>query len=90
MERNVEHRLSGEVGEREMLEPDSVEKIIEIVGQIRERIKEAQDKQKSYADVRRTDLQFKAEDRVFLKVYPSKGITRFGVKAKLWPHFIEP
>ena len=53
-------------------------------------MKEAQDRQKSYADVRRTDLQFQADDKLFLKVDPSKGITRFGVKGKLKPRFIGP
>ncbi|XP_042012110.1 uncharacterized protein LOC121760519 [Salvia splendens] len=57
-----------EVGERKILGPDSVEEMIEIGRQIRERIKEAQDRQKSYADARRTDLQFKVGDKVFLKV----------------------
>ena len=47
--------------------------MIEIVRQIRVRMKEAQDRQKSYADVRRTDLQFQTGDKVFLKVSPSKG-----------------
>ena len=56
-----------------MLEPDSVEEMIEIVRQIRERIKESQDKQKSYANVRRTDLQSKAREKVFLKVSHKKG-----------------
>ncbi|XP_042051543.1 uncharacterized protein LOC121796833 [Salvia splendens] len=53
-----------------------------------EEIKE--DRQKSYADVRRTDLQFEVGEKVFLKVSPSKGITRFGVKGKLRPRFIGP
>ena len=50
-------------------------------------MKEAQDRQNSYADVRRTDLQFNAGNKAFLKVSPSKGISRFGVKGKLRPHF---
>ncbi|XP_047961804.1 uncharacterized protein LOC125206606 [Salvia hispanica] len=79
-----------EVGERQVLGPDAVEEMVGIVRQIRERIKEAQDRHKSYADVRRTDLQFQAGNRVFLKVSPSKGITRFGVKGKLKPRFIGP
>ncbi|KAL1534042.1 hypothetical protein AAHA92_31446 [Salvia divinorum] len=79
-----------EVGERRIRGPDSVEEMIEIVGRIRQRIKEAQDRQKSYADVRRTDLQFNAGDKVFLKVSPSKGITRFCVKGKLKPRYVGP
>ena len=73
-----------------MLGPDAVEEMVEVVRQIRVRIKEAQDRQKSYADFRRTDLQFQVGDKVFLKVSPSKGITHFGVKGKLKPHFIGP
>ena len=79
-----------EVGERRALGLDAVEEMVEIVRQIHARMKEAQDRQKSYADVRRTDLQFHAGDNVFLKVSPSKGITRFGVKGKLKPRFIGP
>ncbi|XP_047949136.1 uncharacterized protein LOC125194967 [Salvia hispanica] len=79
-----------EVGERRALGLDTVKEMVEIVRQIRARMKEAQDRQKSYADVRRTDLQFHTGDKVFLKVSPSKEITRFGVKGKLKPRFIVP
>ena len=79
-----------DVGERRALGLNAVEEMVEIVRQIRARMKEAQDRQKSYADVRRSDLQFHAGDKVFLKVSPSKGITRFGVKGKLKPRFIGP
>ncbi|XP_047978812.1 uncharacterized protein LOC125220706 [Salvia hispanica] len=78
------------VDERRALGLDAVEEMVEIVRQIRARMKKAQDRQKSYADVQRTDLQFHAGDKVFLKVSPSKGITRFGVKGKLKPRFIRP
>ena len=68
-----------------------MEEMIEIVQQIREKIKQAQDRQKSYVDVRRTDLQFETQHKVFVKVAPpSKEITRFGVKGKLRPRFIGP
>ena len=57
---------------------------------IRARIKEAQSRQKSYADTRRSELSFNVGDKVFLKVSPSKGIVRFGVRGKLKPRFIGP
>ncbi|XP_057808625.1 uncharacterized protein LOC131023098 [Salvia miltiorrhiza] len=79
-----------EVGERKVLGPDTVAEMIEIVRKIRQRIKEAQDRQKSYADTRRTELHFEIGDKVFFKVSPSKGINRFGVKGKLRPRFIDP
>ena len=50
----------------------------------------AKSKQKSYADVRRRDLEFEMGDKVFLKVAPMKGVLRFERKGKLSPRFIEP
>ena len=53
-------------------------------------MKTAQDRQKSYADKRRKDLEFQVGDRVFLKVSPWKGIIRFGRRGKLSPRYIGP
>ena len=39
---------------------------------IRKKIKIAQDRQKSYVDNRRKDLEFEVSDMVFLKVTPWK------------------
>jgi hypothetical protein len=43
-------------------------------------LKEAQARQKSYADKRCKHLYFQVEDYVYLKVSPMKGVSRFGVK----------
>lgn len=45
---------------------------------IREKLKAAQSRQKSYSDVRRRDLEFEVGEWVFLKVSPIKGVMRFG------------
>ena len=50
----------------------------------------AQSRQKSYADVRRSSLEFEIGDLVFLKVAPMKGVLRFGRKGKLSSKFIRP
>ncbi|CAL9000046.1 unnamed protein product [Prunus brigantina] len=50
----------------------------------------AQDRQKSYADNRRKDLQFEVGDWVFLKLSPWKGVIRFGKRGKLSPRYIGP
>ena len=50
----------------------------------------AQSRQKSYADSRRRNLEFKVGDKVFLKVAPMKDVLRFGPKSKLSPRFIGP
>ncbi|GKA32047.1 hypothetical protein Tco_0718414, partial [Tanacetum coccineum] len=42
--------------------------------QIKERLKAARDRQKSYADNRRKLLEFSVGDKVLLKVSPRKGV----------------
>ena len=55
-----------------------------------ERLKVAQDRQKSWTDKKRRKLQFQVGDHVFLKVSPTKGITRFGRHNKLNPRYVGP
>ena len=57
---------------------------------IRERLKVATDRQKSYADLKRKDIQYEIDKKVFLKVSPWKKVMRFGRKSKLSPRFIRP
>ncbi|KAL5556863.1 hypothetical protein UlMin_039099 [Ulmus minor] len=79
-----------EVGERKLLGPEIVQKTVDIVEKIRQRMKTAQSRQKSYADRRRKLLEFAIGDKVFLKVAPMKGVMRFGKRGKLSPRFIGP
>ncbi|KAI5335490.1 hypothetical protein L3X38_025623 [Prunus dulcis] len=51
-----------EVGEHRLEVFEDVEETKKRVGLIRERLKIAQDRQKSYADNRRNDLQFEVSD----------------------------
>ena len=51
-------------------------------------MKTAQDRQKSYADKRRTDLEFEVGDKVFLKVSPLRNVVRFGFVRKLALRFV--
>ncbi|MCF6786103.1 chromo domain-containing protein, partial [Corynebacterium parakroppenstedtii] len=53
-------------------------------------LKTTQSHQKSYADVRRRDLEFKVGDWVYLKVSPMKGVVYFGKRGKLSPRYIGP
>ncbi|GJS87555.1 putative reverse transcriptase domain-containing protein [Tanacetum coccineum] len=57
---------------------------------IKDRLKAARDRQKSYADTRRKPLEFSIGDYVLLKVSPWKGVVRFGKKEKLVPRFVGP
>ncbi|XP_065864137.1 uncharacterized protein [Euphorbia lathyris] len=79
-----------EVGERQLLGPEIVQLTTEKVQIIQQKLKEAQDRQKSYADLKRRPIEYDVGDRVFLKVSPWKGLLRFGKKGKLSPRFIGP
>nr|GEY33918.1 putative reverse transcriptase domain-containing protein [Tanacetum cinerariifolium] len=79
-----------EIGESQLIGPDIVQETTEIIFQIKERLKTARNRQKSYADKRRKPLEFKVEDRVLLKVSPWKGVVRFGKKGKLAPQYVGP
>ncbi|XP_070006754.1 uncharacterized protein [Nicotiana sylvestris] len=67
-----------EAGETNVLGPDLVQKAMDKVQLIRQRLLAAQSRQKSYADKRRRDLVFTIGDKVFLRVSPMKGVMRFG------------
>ncbi|MBS2634278.1 hypothetical protein KFY46_26570, partial [Salmonella enterica subsp. enterica serovar 1,4,[5],12:i:-] len=57
---------------------------------IRDNLRTAQSRQKSYADTRRRELIFEVGDFVYLKVSPIRGLRRFKIKGKLSPRFIGP
>ncbi|GJV46791.1 putative reverse transcriptase domain-containing protein [Tanacetum coccineum] len=79
-----------EVGESQLIGPEIVQETTEKIVQIRERLKTARSRQKSYADKRRKPLEFQVGDRVLLKVSPWKGVVRFGKKGKLAPRYVGP
>ena len=57
---------------------------------IRDRLKVAQSRQKSYADTKRKEVAYEVGDRAYLRVSPLRGVKRFGVKGKLAPRFVGP
>ncbi|GJU45832.1 putative reverse transcriptase domain-containing protein [Tanacetum coccineum] len=72
-----------EVGEGQLIGPELVQETTEKISQIKDRLKAARDRQKSYADKRRKPLEFSVCDYVLLKVSPWKGVVRFRKKGKL-------
>ena len=70
--------------------PEIIRETTEKIVQIRERMKTARSRQKSYADRRRKHLEFQVGDHVLLKVSPWKGMVRFGIRGKLNPRYIGP
>ncbi|GJT40041.1 putative reverse transcriptase domain-containing protein [Tanacetum coccineum] len=79
-----------EVGEGQLIGPEFVQATTEKISQIKDRLKAARDRQKSYADKRRKPLKFSVGDFVLLKASPWKGVVRFGKKGKLAPRFVGP
>ncbi|GJX34814.1 putative reverse transcriptase domain-containing protein [Tanacetum coccineum] len=69
-----------------MKDQETTEKIV----LIKQRIQAAQDRQKSYADLKRKPMEFEVGDRVMLKVSPWKGVVRFGKRGKLNPRYVGP
>jgi ribosomal protein L21E len=58
--------------------------------QIRQRLKEAHDRQKSYVDAHRIDQSYKVGDQVFIRIRSNKSTIRFEKGTKLSPRFIGP
>ncbi|GKC44789.1 putative reverse transcriptase domain-containing protein [Tanacetum coccineum] len=82
--------LWAEIGDSGLIRPELVQETTNKVVEIRDRLKAARDRQKSYTDNRRKPLEFQVGDHVMLKVSPWKGVVRFGKKGKLAPRFVGP
>jgi hypothetical protein len=74
-----------ETGENKDFAPDYIKERQEGIEVIRDRLKIAQSRQKSYANQKTMLCEPKVGDMVYLKVSPMKGLKRFGVKGKLSP-----
>jgi hypothetical protein len=77
-----------ETGERKIFGPDILQEVKKQVRMVRENLRVAQSRQKSYADHRRRELSFKVGDFVYLKVSPMRGLCHFKGRGKLAPRFI--
>ncbi|XP_075088504.1 uncharacterized protein LOC142170482 [Nicotiana tabacum] len=69
-----------EVGERKFVGPEILQQTEDKVKIIKDRLKISSDRQKSYADLKRREIEHQVGDKVFLKVSPWKKIMRFGQK----------
>ncbi|GKA29942.1 putative reverse transcriptase domain-containing protein [Tanacetum coccineum] len=83
-------RHGDEVGEGQPIGPELVQETTKKISQIKDRLKAARDRQKSFADKRRKPLEFSVGEYVLLKVSPWKGVIpldEIQVDAKL--NFVE-
>ena len=65
--------------------PEMITEMVTKIALFRERLLAAQSRQKSYADRRRRPLEFEVRAHVWLRVSPTRGVRRFGIKGKLSP-----
>ena len=73
-----------------MFGPEIIKEAERQVQIVRENLKVAQSRQKSYADTRHRELIFEEGEFVYLKVSPIRGLHIFKVKGKLSPRYIGP
>ncbi|KAI3818361.1 hypothetical protein L1987_12166 [Smallanthus sonchifolius] len=79
-----------EIGEAQITGPQLIQETTDKISLIRDNIRVARSRQKSYADKRRKPLEFQVGDMVLLKVSPWKGVVRFEKKGKLAPRYVGP
>ena len=79
-----------DLNEHKVIGSNIVKDTEEKVRIIQQRLKATSDRQKSYADLKRKDIEYEVGDKVFLKVSTWKKILHFGKKRNLSPRFIEP
>jgi hypothetical protein len=79
-----------ETGEQKVFGPDTLQEAKKQVRMVRENLRVAQSRQKSYADRRRRELSFEVGDFVYPKVSPMSGLHHFMVRGKIAPRFIGP
>jgi hypothetical protein len=90
MVESVDPLVWDQTGDRQFFGPEIIQEVEEQVRMIRENLRTAQSRQKSYVDTQRRQLEFEEGDHVYLKVSPIQGMRRFKVKGKLSPRFIGP
>jgi hypothetical protein len=80
--------MCSEVGDRVIESPDFIKVAEEKIADVRENLRIAQSRQKSYADKRRRELKFDVGDHIYIKVFPIRGTRSFRVHGKLAPWYI--
>ncbi|XP_021775578.1 uncharacterized protein LOC110739427 [Chenopodium quinoa] len=77
-----------DISETMILRRQMIEDTVKQVREIQAKIQTAQDYQKSNADLKLREQEFKVGDKVLLKVSPMKRVMTFGKKGKLSPKYI--
>ena len=73
-----------------MVRLEMLQEMENMVRKVQQNLKDAQDRQKSYAAQKRRNLEFQVGDHVYLKVKARKISMKLGNCAKLAPRFCGP
>jgi hypothetical protein len=76
--------------DRIMVGPEMLQEMEHMVRKVQQSLKEAHDRQKSYADQKRRHLEFQVGDHAYLKVKDRKISLKLGNYAKKAPRFCGP
>jgi len=79
-----------QVGERSIYGAAYVQETTKRIWVLKLNMKEAQDRQRNYADKRRRELEFEVGDRVYLKMAMLRGPNRSISDTKLSPRYMGP
>ncbi|GKC51603.1 hypothetical protein Tco_1074348 [Tanacetum coccineum] len=72
--------LWAEIRESSLIGPELIQEMTDKVVLIKEKLKAARDRQKSYADNRRKPLEFEVGDRVMLKILERIGLVAYRLR----------
>nr|CAE04424.2 OSJNBb0040D15.14 [Oryza sativa Japonica Group] len=86
----IGNHCEDQTGERQLFGTEVLNEAEEKVRIVRERLRIAQSRQKSYAGNRRRELNFEAGDYLYLRVTPLRGVHRVQTKGKLASRFVGP
>ena len=78
------------IKDREVIGPKILMEMEQQVKMIRERLKEATYRQKSYIELKRVDKKFELGEKVFHRVKPKNISITFGKATKLSPQYVGP
>nr|GEZ58620.1 putative reverse transcriptase domain-containing protein [Tanacetum cinerariifolium] len=76
--------------EAQLTGSELIQETTEKIVLIKQRIQAAQNRQKSYADLKRKPMEFEIGDRVMIKVSHWKWVVRFAKQGKLNPRYVGP
>ena len=79
-----------DLGQAALIGPYSLLYAMEKLQLIRNRLRTTQSRQKSYDHVKKRELEFNKDDRVFLNDSPMKGVMIFRNKGNLNPRYVGP